>query len=190
MAKFIWGFLTGMLVAILAIFAFGYFMAESFMDDTSSEQLSSPALMLDSTTQNNSVLNMSLVNLKTGKLLDTNTFKNRVVVLNFWERWCIPCRQELPSLERLNSIVKDSSIVICIISTQNQEKTAEENVVSEFSIPFYHLKSLLPIPYKDDRVPRTYIINKSGNIVVSTIGACRWDDSTVINLIDSLKKVN
>ena len=188
MAKFIWGFLTGVLVSILAISLFGYFMAENFMND--SEGLDSPVLILDSANQNNSALNMSLIDLKTGNLLDTNTLKNRVLVLNFWERWCIPCRQELPSLERLNSIVKDTSILICIISTQNQEKTAEEKFVSEFSIPFYHLKSLLPIPYKDDRVPRTYIINKTGNIVVSSIGASRWDDSTVITLLDSLKKIN
>jgi thiol-disulfide isomerase/thioredoxin len=188
MAKFIFGFLTGVLVSILAIFLFGYFMAEDFMND--SEELDSPALILDSANQNKSVLSMSLIDLKTGNLLDTNALKNRVIVLNFWERWCIPCQQELPSLERLNSIVKDTSILICIISTQNQEKTAEEKVVREFSMPFYHLKGILPIPFTDDRVPRTYIINKSGGIVVSSIGASRWDDSTVVKLLDSLKKIN
>jgi thiol-disulfide isomerase/thioredoxin len=51
-----------------------------------------------------------------GKTLDSNDFKGKVVLVNFWATWCPPCRDEIPDLIKLQEHYKDQLVVIGISS--------------------------------------------------------------------------
>ena len=36
-----------------------------------------------------------------GKKLSLKDFRGKVVLLNFWASWCVPCREEMPAMEKL-----------------------------------------------------------------------------------------
>ena len=42
-----------------------------------------------------------------GEETSLEAFKGKVVVLNLWATWCAPCREEMPSLDRLQARFKD-----------------------------------------------------------------------------------
>ena len=56
-----------------------------------------------------------LVNLEAGKT-NSNQFKGKVQVLNFWATWCPPCRAEIPHFKELAETYKDRNVVFVGIS--------------------------------------------------------------------------
>lgn len=52
-----------------------------------------------------------------GKLVSIESFRGRVVFLNFWATWCGPCRVEMPSMERLYRRYKDQGLVVPLPTT-------------------------------------------------------------------------
>ena len=62
-----------------------------------------------------------------GKTLDSNDFKEKVVLVNFWATWCAPCRDEIPDLIKLQNQYKDHLLVIGVSSD-----TAPGEVVARF----------------------------------------------------------
>jgi thiol-disulfide isomerase/thioredoxin len=51
--------------------------------------------------------------------------KGRVVLLNFWATWCVPCREEFPSLSRLQNEHRKSGLTVVGVSTDFQKQLAE-----------------------------------------------------------------
>ena len=51
-----------------------------------------------------------------GKTLDSNDFKGKVVLVNFWATWCAPCRDEIPDLIKLQNQYKDHLLIIGVSS--------------------------------------------------------------------------
>lgn len=185
MKNFWVGFLIGIVFSIIALFVFGYFWGEKMLRNNS---LLEPRLK---TTDKGKVVNFNfkLRSLHTDSLIDDNFFKEKVVLLNFWEYWCVPCKRELPSIAKLYSSVKDSLVIFAIISTESPDSTKKDEAIKKYPLPFYSMDGIVPDLFRSEIVPRTYIINKKGELVVSEIGAVQWDNERVLGFIDSLKKI-
>src|ERR1700756_295657 len=55
-----------------------------------------------------------------GRDLSLADFRGRPVVLNIWATWCTPCRQEMPSLDRLQAAVGKSQLLVLPLSIDSQ----------------------------------------------------------------------
>lgn len=115
-----------------------------------------------------------------GNELHLQDFENKVLVLNFWQTWCGPCREELPSLNEMNTKWED--IQVLAISDESLEKVAAFK--SQYpNILFVHVDDVAS--YGITQFPSTYILNKEGVKVYSKIGSKFWSDD---NFIATLKK--
>jgi thiol-disulfide isomerase/thioredoxin len=189
MKNLLLGLLIGLVIALIAFFIFAQYSGEKYIELFEGMDLHTPDLNLDSSINAKGSLKFDVVDIRTGADVSTDSlFNNKVVVLNFWETWCSPCRIEMRAIDKLDSLIKDSSVVFGIISTQDIGKVRKDAMLKTVSLPFYHLKSPMPASFSGTSIPRTYIINKKGEILVSEVGASAWDDSTVVHLIDSLKR--
>lgn len=189
MKNLLLGLLIGLIIALIAFFIFIQYSGAKYIEIFEGMNLNTPELNQDSIVNAKESLGLDVVEIRTEKDVSTDSlFLGRVVVLNFWETWCSPCRIEMQTIDRLDSLVKDTSVVFGIISTQDIGKVKKDPMLKAVSLPFYHLKSPMPVSFSGTSIPRTYIINKKGQIVVSEVGASAWDDSTVVHLIDSLKR--
>lgn len=122
-----------------------------------------------------------------GETIDFNEARGKVVVLNFWATWCPPCIAEMPSLEELyNSYSKE--VVFLFVS--NEEPKVLQNFIkkNKYSFQFHSPKTVNPNPFQISSIPRTFIIDKSGNIVVDKTGAANWNSNEVKEQLDSLLK--
>jgi len=126
-----------------------------------------------------------LVNLD-GKKVALSEFKGRVIYLRLWATWCIHCREELPSIQRLYETFKDQDVAF-VIATYEDEAIIK-SYLSKYKIrlPIFRYKTVLPSVFKNKRLPVTFIIDRKGDIVYEHVGAAKWDDESVVTFLRGL----
>ena len=114
-------------------------------------------------------------------------FKGRVVLLNIWATWCVPCRAEMPALDRLQAKLGGPDFEVVPLSIDRKGL----NVVK----PFYAelgLKSLsIYIDQSGDAahtletvgVPTTLLIDRDGHELGRKLGPAEWDQQDAVALI-------
>jgi len=112
------------------------------------------------------------------KTLDDQPFRlsslrGRVVVLNFWATWCIPCRTEIPELNAMQKELGDKGLTIIGASwddTSQGIKDFQNDIKQDYAVltggeAVQQMFGGIP------SLPTTYIIDRDGNIREKIIGA-------------------
>ena len=126
-----------------------------------------------------------------GSTLKLSDLKGKVVLLNFWATWCPPCREEIPSMMKLNSLMSGKSFQMVAISIDEGGKPAIESFFKEsgFSLPTYLDESgAASKSYGITGVPESFIIDKKGILVKKIIGGFSWDSPEVVSFLEGLMK--
>lgn len=123
-----------------------------------------------------------------------DAFKGKVVLINFWATWCIPCVKEMPSLNKLaKTIGKDRFAVLALsLDGPTRAKVA----------PFIRDKELTALDvYLDDKraaygkldvlvLPTSILVDKQGREVGRLAGEAEWDTPEAVALIRHLLDEN
>jgi thiol-disulfide isomerase/thioredoxin len=131
------------------------------------------------------------VNSLNGKPLNLSDLKGKVVLLNFWATWCPPCREEIPSMMKLNSAMAGKPFQMVAVSIDEGGLPAIESFfkTSGFSLPAYiDPDNRAAKAFGITGVPETFIIDKSGILVKKVIGPMAWDSPDVLSYLDGLTK--
>lgn len=130
--------------------------------------------------------NWTLIDLK-GEKINFSSFKNKVVVVNYWATWCPPCVAEMPSFQKLYN---DYSEKVVFLFIANDEQARVEKFIEnkKYTIPVYYQASRGLEEMQSNSLPTTYVINKNGEIVVDKTGAVDWNSGKVRSLLDNLIK--
>ena len=121
----------------------------------------------------------------TNDILDFNSTKGKVVLINFWATWCPPCIAEMPSLQDLYNDYNER-VVFLFVTNDDFETVNKFKIKKDFNFEFYQSISNVPEELKTQSIPRTFIISKSGEIVVDESGAVDWNTETVRSQLDEL----
>ncbi len=92
-------------------------------------------------------------------------FHGNVIMINFWASWCIPCRHEMPFLEKLYQRYKDLGFTILGINVEENPQMAHamlQKIPVSFPILFDSDNSVSKL-YKVSGMPTTILIDKNGN---------------------------
>jgi peroxiredoxin len=111
-----------------------------------------------------------------GKRLSLKDLKGKVVFLNFWATWCIPCRQEMPLMEKLHREFKNQGLEMVAINYR-EDKKAVQKFFDELGLTFKSLVDYdgsVSSEYGAWSLPLTYVINRKGEFVGKTIGDRKW----------------
>jgi len=115
----------------------------------------------------------------TAKDMDGNTvhlsdLKGRVVLLDFWASWCVPCKKSMPHLIELYNAFRDTSFTIIGVNVDTQQdkvKEFEEELNADIPFPvIFDKDSKIPPKYEVEGMPTTVIINKDGIIKYKEVG--------------------
>ncbi|SHJ32447.1 Thiol-disulfide isomerase or thioredoxin [Arenibacter nanhaiticus] len=111
--------------------------------------------------------------------------KGQVILVNFWATWCPPCVAEMPSLQQLYNDYGDK--VVFVFVAQDQEKRVKQFLTQNgYELPVYFEASTTPTTLFSKSIPATYIVDKSGKIIVAKTGAADWNSDETRKLLDQL----
>jgi cytochrome c biogenesis protein CcmG/thiol:disulfide interchange protein DsbE len=124
-----------------------------------------------------------------GKKVELEYYRGKVVFLNFWAPWCVPCKKEMPSMEELWKQFKDKNFVFLTISVDY----AGVNPAKEFIGKQHYTFPVLIDPkcetldlFEVRRIPATFLIDKKGMMVGKAIGPRDWKKPEVISIVNLL----
>ena len=113
--------------------------------------------------------------------------RGKIVVLNFWATWCPPCVEEMPSLVRLQSNLKDR-VVVLAVSVDDDERSyrtfLKKNNVDLLTVRDPQQKS--NELYGTFKFPETYIIDRQGVVQRKFIGPVDWTRPDVVEYLNKL----
>lgn len=131
-----------------------------------------------------------LRNVATSARKDFASLDGKVVFLNIWATWCPPCREEMPSIQRLYEQFRDDpNVEFVLVSIEDtSEQVLEFMEKHEYTIPTYTSISKIPSRFKTRGIPATFLLAKDGTTAVFEEGANDWSKPGVIGKIKYLAK--
>jgi len=124
------------------------------------------------------------------ELFDLSKFSGKIVILNFWATWCLPCREEMPSLNILQKKFNTDNFNIITINIGREDLEKARIFLLELNIDSLEIYKGEPTEiYKKIKIrgiPTTLIVNKDGFEVARALGAIDFEDKDFINWINQL----
>ena len=122
--------------------------------------------------------------------INIQNLDSKLVILNFWATWCEPCKEEMPSLNRLqaNQNLKNLKIYPINIGKENLKKV--KSFFTELDInnlePYFDNPSTLAKTFSLRGLPTTILFNSKGEEFARIIGSINFDDENFINWLKNL----
>jgi len=94
-------------------------------------------------------------------------YRGKVVYLDFWASWCIPCRKSFPWMNKMQEKYKSKGLVVIGINLDESKADAKnflKQVPGNFTMA-YDPDGVTPGKYKVEVMPTSYLIDRRGNLV-------------------------
>ena len=114
-------------------------------------------------------------------------FKGKTVLLNLWATWCAPCREEMPSLDRLQKDLGSGKFEVVALSLDRKGAEASQKFLDETKVS--NLKLYIDASAKQGTLlrivgmPTTILIDKEGRELGRLAGPAEWDSEDAKKLI-------
>ena len=119
------------------------------------------------------------------KNVNLNDCRGKLIILNFWATWCAPCKEEMPSLDDLQSNTKLDNLKIFPINIGHEDALKSESFFKKLHIQNLEIYFDAPITlakkFSLRGVPTTIIFNKEGKEFARVIGSINFNDDKFIN---------
>ncbi|WP_037348642.1 TlpA disulfide reductase family protein [Sediminibacter sp. Hel_I_10] len=118
---------------------------------------------------------------------DIHLSEGKVMVINFWATWCPPCIAEMSSFEKLYEHYKDNNAVVFIFASQEETEIVEAFMKKKgYALPYYRPMTNPPKEFNVSSIPRTFVVDRFGTIVLDHSGVANWDSQQMRDIIDGL----
>ena len=104
--------------------------------------------------------------------LDLSAYEGKVVVLDFWASWCVPCRRSFPWWNTMQAKYADDGLVIVGVNLDNELDSAAvflEEYPADFRI-YYDKQKELAKSYGVQAMPSSYILGRDGELIKKHFG--------------------
>ena len=126
-----------------------------------------------------------------GKPMSLEAFRGRLTLVNIWATWCVPCREEMPTLDRLQAKLgsKDFEVVAINVDTARLERARDffrdisvKNLTFH-SDPkadvFYRLRTAGKVV----GLPTTFLVGRDGCEIAAMAGPADWSSDDAVAMI-------
>jgi thiol-disulfide isomerase/thioredoxin len=124
-----------------------------------------------------------------GKAMTLSDFRGRIVLLNVWATWCVPCRKEMPALDRLQAKLGGPDFTVIPLSVDHRGRDAVMRFYRDHnlsSLGIYIDKSAdATYAINAFGLPQTLLIDREGRELGRLIGAAEWDGTEMLAQIAS-----
>ncbi len=114
-------------------------------------------------------------------------FRGRVVLLNVWATWCLPCREEMPTLDRLQALLGGPDFEVVALSLDQGGLPVVRAFFDRTGIrhlsPFLDAEGMALSSLATSGVSLTLLVDRSGREVGRKLGPAVWDDAALVRLL-------
>lgn len=102
--------------------------------------------------------------------IDFSEYRGKVVYLDFWASWCVPCRQSFVWMNDIHDRYDDLVIIAVNLDTQREDaQTFLEQVPAKFDIA-YDPEGRTARAYELKGMPSSFLIDKQGKVTATKVG--------------------
>ena len=120
----------------------------------------------------------------TGRAQTLADFRGKVVLLNVWATWCEPCREEMPTLDRLQARLGGDRFQVVALSVDQQGVSIARKFYDEFAIKALALyvdpTARAAFTLNAPGLPVTLLVDRNGREIGRHLGAVKWDAPEVV----------
>lgn len=133
--------------------------------------------------------NFKAVDLATRDSVSREDYRGSVTLVNIWATWCLPCRDEMPSMQKLYDSLGSRGFRIAAISI---DEGSSEDVVAfaqRFGLTFdilHDRTGQVERQYQTTGVPESFLLDRRGVLVKRVIGAHDWSSPANIGAVERL----
>lgn len=121
-----------------------------------------------------------------GNPIELSDYKGKKVFLNYWATWCRPCIEEMPAIERLQTILEKENYVFLLASDQSIAKIKKFKEARDFDFTYIKFNGALA-EQQITALPVTLIYNEMGEQVERFDGGMEWDTAAMIQKLKELQ---
>jgi peroxiredoxin len=124
-----------------------------------------------------------------GKEVSLSDFRGKVVLVNIWATWCPPCRDEMPSMQKLYERFNGEQFEILAVSIDADGREAVAPFMEQMNLTFPALldpDEKIRGLYAITGVPESFIIDRNGILVDRVIGPLDWASQKVFRFFQDL----
>jgi thiol-disulfide isomerase/thioredoxin len=127
-----------------------------------------------------------------GKERTLADWRGKVVLLNLWATWCLPCRREMPSLDRLQKDIGSDKFEVVAVSVDRKGLEASKKFLDETKVEGLALYADATARMSSDLrvigLPATLLLDTQGREIGRLLGPAEWDSEDAKRLIRSALK--
>jgi peroxiredoxin len=124
-----------------------------------------------------------------GKIVALSDYRGKIIVVNIWATWCLPCVEEMPSMEKLYQKFKTENFEILAVSIDEAGSDVVAPFMKKHKLTFPALldpEGSIKTLYGVTGIPETFIIDQSGMLLGKIIGPRDWASAEVFRFIRKL----
>lgn len=123
-----------------------------------------------------------------GNSFTLSSTKGKVVILDFWATWCPPCREEMPSIQRMHDQLSGPDFAVYAVSVGEARSTVESFLKkTPYSFPMVlDPNGQVSAIFAGRGIPTTYILDRNGRAIAGIVGARPWDTEEVLTVFRNL----
>ena len=123
------------------------------------------------------------------KDVNLDDYKGKLIILNFWATWCAPCKEEMPSLDNLQSSIDLNNLKIFPINIGQEDLIKAESFFIDLDIKnldiYFDPPITLAKKFSLRGVPTPIFFNKEGKEFARVIGSIDFNNKEFINWLKS-----
>ena len=124
-----------------------------------------------------------------GRDLTLADFRGRVVLLNLWATWCVPCREEMPTLDALQAELGGDDFEVVALSIDRAGSQIVRRFYDEIGVTnlnMYVDQTMLSMTaLRTVGLPTTILIDAQGRELGRLVGPAEWDDPEMVSFLRS-----
>ena len=118
----------------------------------------------DKTTLGKPAPDFTLRGLTSEEAVTLSALKGRVVLIDFWASWCVPCRQLMPQIAEIKTRFPDVEVIAISVDTDRDKALTVVRAVASGLRAVHDTAQKVADAYKVERMPSSFIIDKEGNL--------------------------
>ena len=123
-----------------------------------------------------------------GSVHDLAKYRGKVVLVNFWATWCEPCRDEMPSMQKLKENLSDKPFEVLAVNVDEPESRVRaflEKTPLQLTVVLDPGKQVTRT-WNARILPASYVIGRDGRVRYSAVGELDWSDARVVKAVGDL----